>query len=126
MADDKSYPTSLAGSYFISFSSLSLKPICLIDTKPSDHQLKQIRCEAAGLAFAEFDNGIAFPIYITFDKRSSTYFFHYGNQKATEANPFNHSFQILANLSARVNDRAEITSWVDLGQLAEEEVIEDL
>ncbi|MBS1731818.1 MAG: hypothetical protein JST02_00845 [Bacteroidetes bacterium] len=61
----KNYPRSLAGLYSIHLSDQLLIPVRLIDTKPNDHLLEEIRFDTNQIGTAVFENGIS----VSFDAK---------------------------------------------------------
>lgn len=100
-----SYPQSLAGLFKINFSDLILTPIRMVDTKPSDQILKEIRFENS-MAIAEFDDGFCFTLNVKFDGTTHSYSFKY-----KEAD---HIFEIKSDLSRRVSSTTDIISFTDI------------
>lgn len=113
------YPQSLAGRFRILFTSLKLLPIRLINTKPTDHALKEIRLDGNGIGEAVFENGHSFVLDVRFDEKTCTYLFEYGRHRTRQPN---HSFQVLSDLSCSICPTTDITSWVDLSQLSKSEI----
>lgn len=73
------YPRSLAGLYQISIEDRVLKPVRMIDTKPTDCALKEIRFKENETADAEFENGFRFTFEVKWDGTSNSYMFTYND-----------------------------------------------
>jgi len=99
------YPRSLAGQFNVNFNTLTLKPIRMVDTKPSDHTLKEIRFEN-GRGIAEFEDGFLFTLDVTFDELTHSYSFEYKE--------VDHVFDIKSDLSHTVSSTTHIISFTSL------------
>jgi hypothetical protein len=99
------YPRSLAGLYKINFNDLILTPIRMVDTKPNEHVLKEIRF-VEGKGIAEFDDMNHFILDVDFDETTHSYTFQYLGS--------GHIFAVYSNLSRSVSSTTDITSFTDI------------
>jgi hypothetical protein len=100
----KTYPQSLAGLYKINFNDLILTPIRMVDTKPSDHVLKEIRF-VEGKGIAEFNDDL-FILDVKFDELTHSYTFKYRGS--------GHIFTIYSDFSKNVSSTTDITSFTSI------------
>jgi hypothetical protein len=96
------YPRSLAGLFHVNFADLILTPIRMVDTKPSDQTLKEIRFEN-GEGIAEFDDGYLFILNVLFDDATHSYTFQYKDA--------DHIFDIKSDLSGSISSSTNIISF---------------
>ncbi|WHZ08122.1 MAG: hypothetical protein OJF59_001875 [Cytophagales bacterium] len=86
---EKTYPRSLAGLYEVSFVEQKLKPIRMIDTKPTDYALTEMKFgDHTGKAI--FENGQEFCFSVKWDGVQNSYSFIY--------NQFAHGFSTKVDL----------------------------
>lgn len=71
------YPRSLAGLFEINFDDRVLKPIEMIDTRPADYMLREIRLNKNETADAEFENGVYFTFGVRWNGIRNSYTFIY-------------------------------------------------
>jgi hypothetical protein len=71
------FPRVLAGRYSVSFTDHSIKPLRLIDTKPGDQQLLEIRFSQNRTGQAVFENGSQISFDVKWDGISDSYTFVY-------------------------------------------------
>lgn len=70
------YPRSLAGLYEIKFDERVLKPVRIVDTRPTDYALREIRFNKNETGDAEFENGVCFTFRVKWHADNS-YSFYY-------------------------------------------------
>lgn len=73
------YPRSLAGLFELNMDDRVLKPVRMIDTRPMDYTLKEIRFNENETADAKFENGVYFTFGVKWNGIRNSYTFIYND-----------------------------------------------